>query len=306
MILQRSLHFGIKTAQLHATHEDLLDVWREADTLPIFEHAWVNDHFMPLGDNPAGPCLEGWTLLAALAAQTRRLRVGVMVTGNTYRHPAVLAKMAATADIIAHCRLNFGIGAGWSEQEHLAYGIPLPPPSERIRRLGEACEMIRRLWTATVVNFDGRYYHLSEAHCEPKPIQKPYPPFVIGGDGEQLIQHVVVRYADIWDCSVDSPEGYRYKSAVLDSYCTAIGRDPATIERSRHISVDPSDLGAARLQTRSFIEAGATHFIYHVPVPYSRGIVRRLAEEIAEPLRAEYQEAKDRPLTEGDKQSGVR
>ena len=306
MIPQRQLRFGIKTAQLHATHEGLLDVWREADTLPIFEHAWVNDHFMPLGDNPAGPCLEGWTLLATLAAQTRRLRVGVMVTGNTYRHPAVLAKMAATVDIIAHGRLNFGIGAGWSEREHLAYGIPLPPPGERIRRLGEACEMIRRLWTETVVSFDGRYYHLSEAYCEPKPIQKPYPPFVIGGDGEQLIQRVVARYADIWDCSVDSPEEYRHKSAVLDSYCTAIGRDPATIERSRHISIDPSDLGTARLQTRSFIEAGATHFIYHVPVPYSRGIVRRLSEEIAEPLRAEFQEAKDRPLAERDKQSGMK
>ena len=301
MIPQRPLRFGIKTAQLHATPEDLLDVWREADTLPIFEHAWVNDHFMSLGDNPADPYLEGWTLLAALAAQTRRLRIGVMVTSNTYRYPAVLAKMAATVDIIAHGRLNFGIGTGWSEREHRAYGIPLPPPGERIRRLGEACELIRRLWTEPVVSFDGRYYHLSEAHCEPKPIQKPYPPFVIGGDGEQLIQRVVARYADIWDCSVDSPEEYRHKSAVLDSHCAAIGRDPATIERSRHISVDPSDLNAVLLETRAFIEVGATHIIYHVPVPDPLGILRRLAEEVAEPLRAEYQEAKGRPLTEGDK-----
>ncbi len=287
MILQRSLHFGIKTAQLHLTHEDLLDVWREADTLPIFEHAWVNDHFMSLGDNPADPYLEGWTLLAALAAQTWRLRVGVMVTSNTYRYPAVLAKMAATVDIIAHGRLNFGIGTGWSEREHRAYGIPLPPPGERIRRLGEACEVIRRLWTEPVVSFEGRYYQLSEAYCEPKPIQQPYPPFAIGGDGEQTLR-VVARYANIWDCSVDSPEEYRHKSAVLDSYCAAIGRDPATIERSRHISVDPSDLHATLLETRAFIEVGATHILYHVPVPDPLGILHRLAEEVAEPLRAEY------------------
>lgn len=175
MILQRPLRFGIKTAQRHATHEALLEVWQQADALPIFEHAWVNDHFMSLGDDTAAPFLEGWTLLAALAAGTRRLRVGVMVTDNTFRHPAVLAKMAATIDIISHGRLNFGIGAGWSEQEHRAYGIPLPPPGERIRRLDEACELIRRLWTEPLVSFAGRYYQLSEAPCEPKPIQQPQP-----------------------------------------------------------------------------------------------------------------------------------
>jgi len=205
MILQRPLRFGIKTSPLYATHEALLDLWREADAVAIFEHAWLFDHFMPQGDNPAGPCLEGWTLLAALAAQTTRLRVGVMVTSNTYRYPAVLAKMAATIDIIAHGRLNFGIGAGSSEKEHLAYGIPLYSPGERIRRLGEACELIQRLWRDPVVSFDGRYYQLREAYCEPKPIQKPHPPFVMGGDGEYVIERVIARYADTWDCSVDSP-----------------------------------------------------------------------------------------------------
>jgi F420-dependent oxidoreductase-like protein len=298
MIPYKPLRFGIKTSPLYATHEALLDLWREADVLPIFEHAWVFDHFMPLGDNPAGPCLEGWTLLAALAAQTTRLRVGVMVTSNTYRHPAVLAKMAATVDIIAHGRLNFGIGAGSSEKEHRVYGILLYPPGERIRRLGEACELIQQLWRDPVVSFEGRYYQLREAHCEPKPIQKPHPPFVMGGDGEYVIQHVIARYADTWDCSVDTPEEYRQKGAVLARGCATIGRDPATIERSRHISVDLSDPAAARQKTRSFIEAGATHIIYSVPSPYPAGIVRHLAEEVAEPLRAEYERAKNHLQTE--------
>ena len=292
MILQRPLRFGIKTASTHATHEALLKVWQAADALPIFEHAWISDHFMALGDNPTEPCLESWTLLVALAAQTQRLRIGVMVTGNTYRHPAVLAKMAATVDIIAHGRLNFGIGAGWSEKEHRAYGIPLPSPGERIRRLGEACELISRLWTEPVVNFAGRYYQLNAAPCEPKPIQKPYPPFVIGADGDQTLR-VVARYADIWDCSVDTPEEYAYKSKVLDSACAVIGRDPVAIERSRHISVDPSNLQAAHQETHKFIEVGATHIIYHVPVLDPLGILSRLAEEVALPLHDEYKNGSD-------------
>ncbi|HEU5374402.1 MAG TPA: TIGR03560 family F420-dependent LLM class oxidoreductase [Ktedonobacteraceae bacterium] len=287
MIPQRPLCFGIKTTPKQTTHEALLEIWREADTHSLFEHAWISDHFMSLGNDPSGPCLESWTLLAALTAQTQRLRIGVMVTGNTYRHPAVLAKMAATVDIIAHGRLNFGIGTGWSEQEHRAYGILLPPPGERIRRLDEACEMIRRMWTERTVTFAGRYYHLHEAYCEPKPVQRPTPPFAIGADGDQTLR-VVARHADIWDCSVETPAEYQRKSALLDTYCAAIGRDPTTIQRSRHIATDPANLQAALEETRAFIEVGATHLIYHVPVPDPLGILRRLAEEIIKPLRAEY------------------
>jgi F420-dependent oxidoreductase-like protein len=282
---QRPLRFGIKTAPTQATYEALLAVWREADGLPIFEHAWVNDHLM--GNTPSDPYLEAWTLLAALAAHTQRLRIGVMVTGNTYRHPAVLAKMAATVDVLAHGRLNFGIGTGWSEREHLAYGMPLPPAGERVRRLGEACALIQKLWTEPVVSFTGHYYQLRDAHCEPKPIQRPHPPFVIGGEGDQTLR-VVAQYADIWDCSVESPEEYQRKGSVVDGYCAALGRDPATIERSRHISVDPSDLRAAYLESRAFIEAGATHLIYHIPVPDEESVLRRVAVEVAMPLSEEY------------------
>ena len=195
------LHFGIKTAQQHTTYEEMLRVWREADSLPIFEHAWLFDHFQPIVADRTGPCLEGWTLLAALATQTQRLRVGVMVTGVTYRHPVVLANMAATVDVITRGRLAFGIGAAWNEREHASYGIPFYPDAERIRRLGEACEVIRRLWTETAADFDGQYYQLKEARCEPKPIQQPHPPFVIGGGGEQLTLRVAARHATIWNYS---------------------------------------------------------------------------------------------------------
>ena len=281
------LSFGIKTAPQNTTYEGMLRVWQEADTVPIMEHAWLFDHFMPLGADPTGPCLEGWTLLAALAAQTKRLRVGIMVTGNTYRHPAVLANMSATVDIISGGRLDFGIGAGWNELEHSAYGIPLYAPGERIRRMGEACEVIKRMWTETAPDFDGQYYQLRGARCEPKPIHKPYPPFVIGGSGEQLTLRMVAKYADIWNFVGGSTETFRHKNEVLDNYCAAIGRDPAAIERSVQVLVDPENLSNARDTVRDYITAGATHLILNLRAPYPQGIVHRLAEEVAEPLRQE-------------------
>jgi F420-dependent oxidoreductase-like protein len=285
------LRFGIKTSPQHTTYEAMLRVWSEADQLPIFEHAWLFDHFMPIFSDPTGPCLEGWTLLAAFAARTERLRVGLMVTGNSYRHPAVLANMGATVDIISNGRLDFGIGAGWNEWEHSAYGIPLYTAGERIRRLGEACEVIRRLWTETVATFDGRYYQLTDARCEPKPVQKPYPPFVIGGGGEQLTLRVVAQYADIWNLPGVPVEEFRHKSAVLDQHCAAIGRDPATIERSIHVEVEPTDFAATRASVRAYIEAGATHLILILRYPYPNGIVRHLADEVAQPLQAEFARA---------------
>jgi len=251
------------------------------------EHAWLFDHFMPLGADPTGPCLEGWTLLAALAAQTKRLRVGIMVTGNTYRHPAVLANMGATVDIISGGRLDFGIGAGWNELEHSAYGIPLYAPGERIRRMGEACEVIKRMWTETAPDLDGQYYQLRGARCEPKPIHKPYPPFVIGGSGEQLTLRVVAKYADIWNFVGGSTETFRHKNEVLNNHCAAIGRDPAAIERSVQVLVDPNNLSDVRDTVRDYITSGATHLILNLRAPYPQGIVHRLAEEVAEPLRQE-------------------
>jgi F420-dependent oxidoreductase-like protein len=289
MTSKKTLRFGIKTAPQHTTYEDMLRVWQEADEVPVMEHAWLFDHFMPLGNDHTGPCLEGWTLLAAYAALTKRIRVGLMVTGNTYRHPAVLANIAATLDVISHGRLDFGIGAGWNEREHTAYDIPLYTPGERIRRLGEACEVIRLMWTETAPNFDGKYYHLQEAYCEPKPVQKPYPPFVIGGSGEQLTLRITAKYADIWNFAGGSTDDFRHKNEVLDGHCAAIGRDPATIERSVQLVMNLEDMSANRKQVQDFIEAGATHLILNLRAPYPEGIVHRLAEEVAEPLKKAYE-----------------
>ncbi len=211
-----------------------------------------------------------------------------MVTGNTYRHPAVLANIATTVDIISHGRLDFGIGAGWNEVESNMYGIPLYQPGERIRRLGEACEVIKLLWTETEANFDGKYYQLKNAYCEPKPVQKPYPPFIIGGGGEQLTLRVVARYAAIWNFAGGSVEDFRHKNEVLDAHCAAIGRDPATIERSIQMAINPNDLSITRNAIRDFVEAGATHIILNLRPPFPQGIVQRLADEVAEPLQAEY------------------
>lgn len=274
------LRFGIKTAQHHATYEAIAKVWHEADAIPVFEHAWLFDHFAPIAGDLDGPCMDGWTLLAALAAQTERIRIGHMVLGNTYRHPAVLAHMAATLDVISNGRLDLGLGAGWNEYEHQSMGIPLYSPGERIRRLGEACELIRRLFTQHLADFDGRYYQLAQARCEPKPIQKPYPPFVIGGGGEQLTLRVVARYADVWNFASGPVETFAHKVAVLRQHCAEVGRDPAEIELSIQAMVDYDDLPGTARRVQEYVDAGATHLILNLRYPYPDGIAARLAEEV--------------------------
>jgi F420-dependent oxidoreductase-like protein len=284
----QKLHFGIKTTQ-YFSYEDILRVWQEAETLPSIEHAWLFDHPMPImRADPSGPCLDGWTLLAALAAQTKRLRLGLMVASNANQTPALLAKRAATLDIISHGRLEFGLGAGGVEREHTAYGTDLFPAGERVRRLGEACEIIRRMWTEPVVNFEGRYYQLSETYCEPKPVQKPTPPFVIGGVGEQLTLRVVAQYADVWNYPrfpLGTVEEFQQKNRVLDGYCAAIERDPATLARSVQFIINPRENPASTRQVvQDFVAAGATHLVLG-PRVLDEGIAHWLSEEIIEPLR---------------------
>jgi F420-dependent oxidoreductase-like protein len=285
------LSFGIKTAPQWTTYEDMLAIWQAADAEPMLEHAWLFDHFYPLTPDMSGPCLEGWTVLAAFAAVTKRIRLGLMVTGNIYRHPAVLANIATTVDVISQGRLDFGIGAGWNEAETSAYGIELYKPGERLRRLAEACEVIKLLWTEKSANFEGKYYQLKDAYCEPKPIQKPYPPFVIGGGGEKLTLRIVAQYASIWNMVGDSAEVFKQKSAIIDEHCAAIGRNPAEIARSIQVLIAPDNLQETREKAQNLIKAGANHIILGMRAPYPEGIVHRLVTEVVEPLKAEHEHA---------------
>ncbi|HNP73445.1 MAG TPA: LLM class F420-dependent oxidoreductase [Kouleothrix sp.] len=281
-----TLRFGIKTAPQHTTYEAMLRVWQAADAVPAFEHAWLFDHFAPIFSDLDGPCFEGFTLLSALAAQTKRIRVGLMVAGNTYRHPAVLAHMGATIDVISGGRFDMGIGAGWNEYEHASMGLPLYAPGERIRRLGEACEIIKRLYTQHLTDFDGRFYQLKDARCEPKPVQKPYPPFVIGGGGEQLTLRVVAQYADVWNFAGGPPEAFEHKAQVLRVHCAAIGRDPAEIALSVQIMVNYENLDETAANLQRFVDLGATHLILNLRYPYPDGIVERVAAEVLPRVRA--------------------
>src|SRR5215475_3947256 len=213
------MRFGIKTSPQHTDFKDMLAVWQAADEMPIFESGWTFDHFYPIFSDHTGPCLEGWVTTTALAQATKRLRVGVLVTGNVYRHPAVLANMAASLDVISNGRLEFGIGAGWNEQECDAYGIDLPPLRERFDRFDEALEVITQLLTQTEANFDGRYYRLKDARCEPKPVQRPYPPIVIGGGGERRTLRIAAQWADQWNVPAASPEVLAHKIDVLHRHC---------------------------------------------------------------------------------------
>jgi F420-dependent oxidoreductase-like protein len=275
-----NLRWGFKTAPQHTTYEAMLKVWQEGDQNPAFEHAWLFDHLSPIQGDLDGPCFEGWTLLSALAARTERLRLGLMVAGNTYRHPAVHAHQAATVDVISNGRLDFGVGAGWNEYEHSSMGIPLYKPGERIRRLGEACEITKRLFTQHLTDFDGRYYQLKEARLEPKPVQKPYPPFVIGGSGEQLTLRVVAQYADIWNSAGGDVEMFQHKTRVLHEHCAAVGRDPKEIELSVQTRVNYDDLPASVAALQPLVDAGATHLILMLTYPYPEGIIARLADEV--------------------------
>ena len=193
---------------------------------------WRSDHFFSLMGQPKRPALECWTSLTALAQHTQRIRFGPLVSPMTFRHPALLARMAAAVDLLSNGRLVLGVGAGWNEAEHEAFGISLPPLKERFDRFEEGIAVIKALWTGGPVDLDGRYYPLRGAAAYPRPLQKPAPPLLIGGDGEVRLLRIVAREADEWNSHAPGPEVYRVKRAKLEEHCRAVGRDPATIRRS--------------------------------------------------------------------------
>jgi F420-dependent oxidoreductase-like protein len=193
------MEFAFKTSPQNTTYADMLAVWKAADEMEVFESGWTFDHFYPIFSDSTGPCMEGWTVTTALAQATSRLRLGLLVTGIHYRHPAVLANMAATLDIISEGRLELGIGAGWNEEESGAYGIELGTLKERFDRFDEACEVLVGLLTQETTTFTGDYFTLTEARNEPKPVQRPHPPIVIGGTGEKRTLRTVAKYAQHWN-----------------------------------------------------------------------------------------------------------
>jgi F420-dependent oxidoreductase-like protein len=229
------MRFGVFTSLTGISWTDVLELWRHVEATG-WDIACVTDHFMPNTKDREGSVLESWSTLSALAAVIPRIRLGTIVLGNGYRHPAVVAKMAAQVDIISNGRLLLGLGAGWQENEHTAYGIPFYTMRERLERLDEACEVIRSLWTQHRSNFEGRYYRLFDAPLMPEPVQQPHPELMIGGGGERVTLRIVARHADHWNVW-GGPEVLARKTIVLEEHCAKVGRDSKTITRSVNMAL---------------------------------------------------------------------
>jgi F420-dependent oxidoreductase-like protein len=275
------MRFAFKTAPQSTTWADMLAVWRAADDIELFESGWTFDHFYPIFSDHTGPCLEGWVTLTALAQATTRLRLGTLVTGNVYRHPAVLANMAATLDIVSGGRLELGLGAGWNEEECAAYGIELPPLRERFDRFDEACEIILSLLANETTDYDGKHYRLTAARCEPKPVQRPHPPLCIGGLGEKRTLRTVARLAQHWNLPGGGPEVFKQKHDVLAAHCAEIGRDPAEITTSVHIRLPKDgDVGPLVEEAAAYADAGLDLGIVYLPPPHRPEVLEPVAQAL--------------------------
>ena len=276
------MRFGLKTAPMNSTWADMLAVWREADGIDLYESAWNFDHFEPIFSDRTGPCLEGWTMLAAMAQATTRIRLGCQVTGMPYRHPSVLANMAATIDVISGGRLIVGLGAGWNQDECTALGITLPPLTDRFDQFDEGCEVIIRLLRDDVANFEGAWFSLREAHCEPKPIQRPHPPIAIGGTGPKRTLRAVARYAQHWNAITRTVDSWKQSKEILLGHCADIGRDPSEIECSvnLHYHADKG-IGGVVEQAETWSEAGADVGIVYLSTPHSPEPLAAIAEALS-------------------------
>lgn len=252
------MRYGLKLSQ-RATIDEYRAVWRIADDAG-FDHCWNMDHFATLGGDVDGDIFDAWTLLASMAEVTSRTRIGCMVTGNTYRHPGVLAKIATTVDHLSGGRLEFGLGAAWAEYEHTMFGLEFGTAGQRLDRLEEACQIIRSLWTQPRTTFEGQHYRIQDAVAEPKPVQRPYPPIWIGGSGRKRTLRITAMYADVWNCTGESPAEFAELSGVLDEHCADVGRDPAQIRRTIQLRL-PETADDALTQIEQYAQAGADDVI---------------------------------------------
>lgn len=310
------LRFGIQTPNQDTTWDDLRTIWQDAEGLG-FHSAWLYDHFIPIFGNENGPVLEGWTTLAALATQTSRLRIGILVTGNTYRNPALLAKMTTTVDHLSNGRVVLGIGAGWFEREHTAYGFPFGTPRERAQMLDEALQVITKLWGEDHPSFRGRYYQLHDAPYAPKNVQRPRPPIIIGGQGKEWIVPLVGRYADGWNAVTGvTPDGIRERRAIIEAECRRVGRTPCPTDVSVLLplvaitniplagpavrlgaralvgtdvarSVLADSAGTITERIREYADAGVTEVILSLRPPFNRELLREFASEVMPAFAAE-------------------
>ena len=275
------MRFAVKTRPEHRTWEEIRDVWTAADEIPLFESAWNWDHFYPLTGDLTGPNFEAWTMIAALAEATRRIRLGCQVTGMVYRHPAVLANMAATTDIISGGRLELGLGAGWNEMETAAYGIGLPPLRERFDRFDEGVAAIIGLLSQETTTLDGRYVKLTDARCEPKPVQRPHPPVTIGGRGRTRTLRTAARVAQQWNAITPNPQDWLSLKQTLVEHCATAGRDPAEITCSVNVRVEgPDGIKQAADLAAAYRDAGADLVIMNLPLAADPAMVEPLAEAL--------------------------
>jgi F420-dependent oxidoreductase-like protein len=309
------IRFGIQTGQQNVEWAQMLDLWRKADGWG-YDSLWNFDHFYAIFVPPELPCLEGWTTLAALAQATSRARVGTLVGGNTYRHPAITAKMAATVDHISGGRLNLGIGAGWFELEHRSLGVDFKTVPRRLAALDEACQIIRGMLTQERTTVEGRHYTVRDAMGNPKPLQRPHPPILIGGTGERVLLKLVARHADMWNAAASAPR-MRELIDLIRRHGDTVGRDTdqiektvlmplcyrATAERRQFMC----QLIAGMRQTtpenareqimigekqecldcvERYVSAGVTHFIFMTMTPFQLDEIQAFAEEVIPAVRA--------------------
>lgn len=287
MATNATLSFGLCTDQ-NLTWDTTVERWLYFETLG-FDSLWDCDHYQQ-PSRPQGPYFEGWTLLAALAARTSTVRLGVLVTSNTFRHPALVAKEAMTVDHISHGRLELGLGAGWFEPEHAHFGIAFPEPAELVDRFRESVEVIDLLLRQDVTSYDGQYVQLKEAPFRPGPVQKPRPPLTLGAHKRKMMK-IVAKYADRWN-SHGTVEELRQRNAMLDEECAAIGRDPGSIIRSLYgwaalMPADPwSSVDAFNEVIGRYREAGIHDFIIDAPGPEGFPMLERIAADVIPALKA--------------------
>lgn len=261
--MSQPLRVGLKVSQQGQPIEVLREGWRMAEDAG-FDHLWPFDHLVALHAAPTTPTFDGWTLLGAISVSTRRIRMGLNVSGNLYRHPALLAKIAATVDHLSGGRLEVGLGASWNEAEFAMFGLPFPGTRDRLDMLEESCRVVKLLWTNERATLAGRHYRVTDAVSEPKPLQRPHPPLWVGGKGPRrtlriAAEHADVWHSDVWHADIAAAQGSWDLAKVLDEHCRAVGRDPRSIRRGHSLLTDDPD--EALRHVEASVKRGFSEFL---------------------------------------------